>query len=373
MNDSIGSGGRRCAIMVAIVLGLGGLVFLGRHYVASPRLGYPDAEWVGCSQRGSHSARRQPVRRIVFYTTEHPVLHSVRLWRDDPHVTGHYIVKKDGGVLQFISDSEMAYHAGNRAFNEDSIAVACEGYADAWKGEFKEDGLTEVQRTSLARLVQWLCARYGVVADRQHLMGKNQVPGVTTAEYPLSGPFCWGGAGNRYAPGAGWNWTELMERLGRKPKMTVLEVGEDTPVQSLPAKDAPVVSKLWAGQRVVAYDETESHVLVFVVGRSVEQPYLGSGEYHWDGWVSKAAVRASEGGIFTIPGDGTAALSVFSSLPGGNPVIAAHITRGKCFVVRAIQRQGEITWGKIDLMDPAPGGSGWINLGETTGLKSVDP
>lgn len=81
-------------------------------------------------------------------------------------VSAHFLVERDGGVTQFVSCAERAWHAGRSSFrgrarcNDFSIGVELEGtdflpFADA-------------QYAALARLVPALAAAYPLIAARGH-------------------------------------------------------------------------------------------------------------------------------------------------------------------------------------------------------------
>ncbi|HEX5221419.1 MAG TPA: N-acetylmuramoyl-L-alanine amidase [Verrucomicrobiae bacterium] len=232
---------------------------------------------------------------IILYTTEHQADRAIKLWRESESLSGHYMVMLDGVVWQFLKDSDTGWHAGNRDYNLRSIAVAVEGFADPANPEnlTKRDPLqNEAQLESLAQLLKWLCERYEIPVDRAHIIGKNQVPGVSTDTFPKGGPQFWGGASNKSSPGGRWNWARLMERLGRKPDYQSLIALTNCPVITLPEANAPLITTLAAGETVQAYDNHDGYWLVLVTGNSMAQPYLESGKHHWDGWVQQRLVQA---------------------------------------------------------------------------------
>jgi N-acetylmuramoyl-L-alanine amidase len=260
------------------------------------RLGdYPDAKWFPrVADRGFEKGRGgKRIDLIVLYTTEHPAAYARKLWRESASLSGHYIVTGKGEVWQMLRDSDAGWHAGNREFNLRSIAIAVEGYADPQNPQDPTQDLswqTAEELESLARLIRWLCERYGIPMDRAHIIGKNQVPGVRTEDFPLSGPQYWGGAGNKSSPGAAWDWGRLMEKLGRRPVWRSLNVLSNCPITTLPEAAAPVILLASAGKELRAYDSCGGYWLVLVTEPGVPQPNLPSGRYHWDGWVDKRFV-----------------------------------------------------------------------------------
>jgi len=279
---------------LTLVLGVG--VFLPGCDRAPEGAGYPKAKWVSRTVAGGYENGRQGTKidRIILYTTEHPAERARKLWRDSGSLSGHYMVTCKGQVWQFLKDADAGWHAGNREYNLRSIAIAVEGFADPHNPENPTQDLawqTEEELEALAHLMQWLCARYQIPVDRAHIIGKNQVPGVRTESYPLSGPEYWGGASNKSAPGATWNWRRFMEKMGRKPVHHTLRTTTNCVVTTLPENHAPVIATLPGGRELEAYDRDGDFWLVLVTEPSVAQPYLPAGRHHWDGWVEAKLVE----------------------------------------------------------------------------------
>lgn len=78
----------------------------------------------------------------------------------DKHVyaSSHYIVSLDGEVIQCIPESEVAYHAGNRTVNRNSIGI--ENCHPDWEGKFNE-----ATYNSLVELCVELCKKYNLSAN----------------------------------------------------------------------------------------------------------------------------------------------------------------------------------------------------------------
>lgn len=78
----------------------------------------------------------------------------------DKHVyaSSHYIVSLDGKVIQCIPESEVAYHAGNRTVNRNSIGI--ENCHPDWEGKFNE-----ATYNSLVELCVELCKKYNLSAN----------------------------------------------------------------------------------------------------------------------------------------------------------------------------------------------------------------
>jgi len=119
----------------------------------------------------------------------HPSFESLR----GLAVSAHFVIRRDGELLQFVSCDERAWHAG-RSFwrgrencNDWSIGVELEGL----EGRSFED----VQYAQLARLLRALAVRYPVV----EAVGHEHVA-----------------VGRKFDPGPGFDWRELRRLLRRQ-------------------------------------------------------------------------------------------------------------------------------------------------------------
>jgi len=102
-------------------------------------------------------------------------------------VSAHYLVGKDGRVVQMVKDAEAAWHAGRihnpsekakrilktNLFggyvnpNKYSLGIECEGRAgDMWM---------EAQIQSLAELIKMLCARFDILRDDLHIIDHQEI------------------------------------------------------------------------------------------------------------------------------------------------------------------------------------------------------
>lgn len=110
----------------------------------------------------------------------HPAFDELR----GVHVSAHFLIRRNGELLQFVSGNERAWHAGASSFegkercNDFSIGVEMEG------SDFEP--FAEVQYETLAALTNALCSRYRLtgVAGHEHI-----APGRKTDPGPF---FDWG-------------------------------------------------------------------------------------------------------------------------------------------------------------------------------------
>jgi N-acetyl-anhydromuramyl-L-alanine amidase AmpD len=158
---------------------------------------HPGAEWVPASPENYRQANRPrdfTIDRVVVHMPEATYPITLRVFQDPAHgAAAHYVVRSaDGHIAQLARELDIAYHAGNFSFNERSIGIEHEGWAD------DPSYLTDEMYESSARLVAGICARYDIPVDREHILGHNEVPEVA-----------------RICPGPHWDWERYMELVGR--------------------------------------------------------------------------------------------------------------------------------------------------------------
>ena len=117
----------------------------------------------------------------------HPYFQSIR----GTEVSAHFLVRREGDVVQFVACDQRAWHAGRSHWggrdncNDFSIGIELEGLEG---GQFEP-----AQYTALANLCQRLARRYPLRAVVGH-------------EHVAPGRKC--------DPGPGFDWVELQRRLG---------------------------------------------------------------------------------------------------------------------------------------------------------------
>ncbi|MEU5188530.1 N-acetylmuramoyl-L-alanine amidase [Streptomyces klenkii] len=149
------------------------------------------AEWAAASSANWRRASRPDdyaVDRVVIHVVQGSYGDALRVFRDPLHeAAAHYVVRKDGHVAQTVRELDVAFHSGNRAFNERSIGIEHEGYVD------RPAGFTDAMYAASARLAADICARYGIPVDRTHLVAHSEVPGTDHTD-----------------PGPHWDWNRYL-------------------------------------------------------------------------------------------------------------------------------------------------------------------
>jgi AmpD protein len=119
----------------------------------------------------------------------HPYFETIR----GLEVSAHFVVRRDGSLLQFVSCDDRAWHAGRSAWrgrencNDHSIGIELEGLEG---GDFEP-----AQYAQLARLLRVLAARYPI----SEAVGHEHVA-----------------PGRKHDPGAGFDWARLHALLRRR-------------------------------------------------------------------------------------------------------------------------------------------------------------
>jgi N-acetyl-anhydromuramyl-L-alanine amidase AmpD len=163
----------------------------------------------------NHTSSARPINkvdRIVVHVTEGSFWGSVRWLRNHrSHGSSHYVISRGGDIVQLVSTSDVAWHAGNGWVNRHSIGIEHEGYT-------RRGGFTAAQYRASAQLVAYLAARAQMPLDRRHVIGHAEVPN----------PFGRGRGGidHHTDPGRKWNWKRYMQLIRhyakspRKPSYT---------------------------------------------------------------------------------------------------------------------------------------------------------
>lgn len=165
----------------------------------------PPVTW---SQAGSGAnftpALHRQIDRIVIHATDGGSLIGNVSWLagDRSEASAHYVVSRDGQIVQVVPLHDIAWHSGNRAMNARSIGI--EHIGDT----LDPAGFTPAEYRSSARLVAWLVRRYRIPVDRRHIIGHAEVPD------PFH-PGTFGGSDHHSDPGPYWRWGYYLKLVRR--------------------------------------------------------------------------------------------------------------------------------------------------------------
>jgi N-acetyl-anhydromuramyl-L-alanine amidase AmpD len=147
-----------------------------------------------------HSSGQRTVNRIVIHITDGGKKASGTVgWFQNPnqldakgrpiHVSAHYVIGRDGEVIQMVRHNDVAWHAGSA--NGDSIGIEHVAHV----GKFNP---TEAEYCASAALVAWLCDTCNIPVDRDHILGHAEADPHTT---------------HTDCPNAVWDWDYFMHLI----------------------------------------------------------------------------------------------------------------------------------------------------------------
>ena len=148
------------------------------------------------------------IDQVVVHVTEGSFWGSVR-WLRNRRSGGssHFVVSREGRVVQMVDLKDVAWHAGNAWTNRRSIGIEHEGWT-------RRGGFTRAQYEASARLLAYLSRRLGIPLDRRHVIGHDEVPNPY-------GPGR-GGFDHHTDPGRHWRWRHylaLARQYARRPQL----------------------------------------------------------------------------------------------------------------------------------------------------------
>ncbi|WP_053057523.1 golvesin C-terminal-like domain-containing protein [Rubrobacter aplysinae] len=152
----------------------------------------PSTVWYPAHPNNFTSANRpasDPIDWVVIHVTQGSWSSALN-WFQNPSagVSAHYTVRSSDGKLgQSLSELNIGYHAGNWTVNRRSVGIEHEGYVSdpSW--------FTGAMYRSSARLTAYLCDRFNIPADRDHIFGHNEVSGASHTD-----------------PGRYWDWNKYL-------------------------------------------------------------------------------------------------------------------------------------------------------------------
>jgi hypothetical protein len=137
---------------------------------------YPGASWIAAGPGHFTSASRvqADVTSIVIHTTEDAYYGAAIAWfqnTTDPlaNTSAHYLVQRNGSVVQLVREKDIAHHAGVWLWNQHSIGIEVERLANA------TETITSAQYSSVKNLIDSIRTRFNV-------------PLVFPASSPISSP-----------------------------------------------------------------------------------------------------------------------------------------------------------------------------------------
>jgi hypothetical protein len=249
------------------------------------------------------------IRYIVIHDTEETYDRAIARFQD-PHtgVSTHYLIRSsDGEISQLVHTRDIAHQAGNYWFNMHSIGIEHEGVLVDGAHSY-----TEAMYQASARLVRYLAARYHIPLDREHILGHEEIPGITPG----------GVAAMHYDPGPYWDWAHYFDLLG-------------APLGGVPSHGAAVLAARVSGPSVLTiaprFDTNAAPLRRCVGDRCTDLPPQGSNVVYLRTEPRADAPLVGDVGLHPDGSPGTTGVADWS----------ARAVAGQSFVVA--QRRGKWT------------------------------
>jgi V8-like Glu-specific endopeptidase len=166
----------------------------------APQPEYPGASRFAPAHASNYRTVRTPreIRQVVIHITDGGSRITGTIgWFQNPnqrnarnqpiHVSAHYVVGRDGEVVQMVRNNDIAWHANSA--NGHSIGI--EHVANSTRRLLPTDD----EYRGSARLVAWLCCQYGLPLDRTHVLGHAEADIHTT---------------HTDCPNSVWDWERYM-------------------------------------------------------------------------------------------------------------------------------------------------------------------
>ncbi len=270
----------------------------------------PPVVWLKGEGNFTKSHRHpESIDKIVVHVTEGAFWGSVR-WLQSPraHASSHYVVGRNGKIVQLVHLSDIAWHAGNWKVNSHSVGIEHEGFT------YGSGGFTNAQYHASARLAGWIARNSLLPIDRKHIIGHAEVPS------PGGGR---GGSSHHTDPGPHWKWDyylRLVRRYAGFQKLSVTPLVPSGPLRGI----VPWRARVTGGIRAVEFA---------INGRVV--------------WTDRHAPFAVSGGLNTARlGNGTHVLQVYGVAGPGRYDIARRtiVVDNKAF---ALTSAGARAWTRV--------------------------
>lgn len=133
---------------------------------------------------------------VIHYTTSRKIDGTIEHFKNAPighRTSAHYIIGQDGALVQMMSDTDCAWHSGNKKMNERSIGI--EHVAKLG------DEITSDQAKKSSELIKWLMAQYDIPKE-------NIIPHVC-----VHSTDCCGDLFTKFGGGAGKNCKDQTNAL----------------------------------------------------------------------------------------------------------------------------------------------------------------
>jgi N-acetyl-anhydromuramyl-L-alanine amidase AmpD len=114
----------------------------------------PPVTWIASPNFASR--QNAQIDTLVLHNTDGTLNSAINRFKDPAsQVSAHYLVDRDGSITQMVSDSDTAWHSGNKEVNQKSIGIEVVAWSSA-------AGTTAQQEISLVNLCKYIVDTYSV-------------------------------------------------------------------------------------------------------------------------------------------------------------------------------------------------------------------
>jgi N-acetyl-anhydromuramyl-L-alanine amidase AmpD len=176
---------------------------------------YPPIQFIQSPNYDSRGG--SPVQFVVIHDMEGYQAGAISSFQNPARqASAHYLLRaSDGHIVQMVSEGSNAWHCGNYYYNQHSIGIEHEGFADQPGGG---GYYTATQYSASAQLVCAIVKKYGIAVDRAHIFGHGNVPrsgsGGLCSDAAANAGQC-GGASGHHDPGRYWDWAGYLNQIAR--------------------------------------------------------------------------------------------------------------------------------------------------------------
>lgn len=313
-----------------------------RLFTAQAAGDYPGSTWYGAANGNYGSGRTYDgttysIRKIVIHVMQGSWSSAINWFKDSrAGVSAHYNVRSsDGFIGQSVRERDTGYHAGDLVTNLSSIGIEHEGYVSDSRW------FTDAMYRSSAKLTAYLCKKYNIPIDRNHIIGHYEVPGCSGAG---GGRSCHTDPG--YLSGGQirihWNWTRYMD-------LVRYYAGASSPTASKPSY-LQVVDNRTAGRFRAS-------------SRWVSSDYHSSTDLGSDYRVLRKPSRTARNAAFKVRIPSNGRYTIQARWPGDsgyNPKTTFMVRTANGWVRRRVDQRSGGRWVTLGTYQMAAGDNWWV-------------
>jgi N-acetyl-anhydromuramyl-L-alanine amidase AmpD len=151
-----------------------------------------------CSYLPADRPKEMAITHVVIHDAEGDISHTLSGFQGSASMAvAQYIVASDGTVYQIMREKDVAFHAGNLWYNQHSIGIEHEGYASSGNIWY-----TPAMYQASAKLTAYLCQKYHIPLDHDHIVSHGTIQSPTLANIP-----------NHVDPGMHWQWNYYLQQI----------------------------------------------------------------------------------------------------------------------------------------------------------------